>query len=63
MFLYNAIREMLLCGDSCIASYDMKRHVMDMSHASEEGESGFETQFKVELSFNNKLQTYRLETK
>ena len=46
MFLYDAIREMLLCGDSCIASYDMKSYVMDMSHVSE-GESGFETQFKV----------------
>ena len=53
MFLYNAIREMLLCGDSCIASYDMKRYVMDMSHVSQEGESGFEKQFEVELSFNN----------
>ena len=47
MFLYDAIREMLLCGDSCIASYDIKRYVMDMSHVSQEGESGFETQFKV----------------
>ena len=45
-FLYTAVRELLLCGDTSVRATDLRRFI------AESRKDGFKAQFKVSLKFS-----------
>ena len=48
MFIHDALKEYISCGDTSVMAYQLRQVINDMSK-EEDGQSGFERQFEVYL--------------